>query len=51
MKTKRTFKQWLIDEWEDTRILFRNIPAVFVSLFVVSVVLMNILANKTIQYE
>lgn len=51
MKTRRTFKQWLSDEWEDTRILFRNIPAVFVSLFVVSVVLMNILANKTIQYE
>ena len=32
----------------DTKLLFRNIPSVITALFTVSVVIMNILANKTI---
>ena len=32
----------------DTKLLFRNIPSVITALFTVSVVVMNILANKTI---
>ena len=35
-------------EYEDTRILLRSIPATVVTLFVVSVVCMNLLANKTL---
>ena len=35
-------------EKEETIILLRNIPAIVVSLFVVSVICMNLLANKTL---
>ena len=35
-------------DWADTRLLFRCIPATVATLFAVSVVMMNILANKTI---
>ena len=33
-------------ELEDTRVLLRNIPSLVISLFILSVVLMNLLANK-----
>ena len=45
---KRSFRIWLKEEYEATRILFRCIPSAVVSLFVVSVVCMNLLANKTL---
>lgn len=35
-------------EWQEMKILFRCIPATVVSLFVVSVICMNLLANKTL---
>ncbi len=35
-------------EMEDTKMLFRSIPCVITSLFTISVVVMNIMANKTI---
>ena len=35
-------------EYEETLFLFRSIPSIVVSLFVVSVVCMNLLANKTL---
>lgn len=41
-------KQYISDEREETSILFRCIPAPIVSLFVVSVICMNLLANKTL---
>ena len=34
--------------WNDTKLLFRSIPPVITALFTMSVVVMNILANKTI---
>ena len=34
--------------WRDTKVLFRSIPSVITALFTISVVTMNILANKTI---
>jgi len=42
------FKQWITQEKEETVILLRSIPATVVSLFVVSVICMNLLANKTL---
>ena len=39
---------WLQKEREETSILLRCIPATAVSLFVVSVICMNLLANKTL---
>lgn len=39
---------WVMREKEETEILLRCIPATAVSLFVVSVVCMNLLANKTL---
>lgn len=41
-------KGWFLKEWKETKTLFRSIPAVVVALFVISVIAMNILANKTI---
>ena len=43
-----TFRAWLKRETEKTRILLRSIPATVVTLFVVSVICMNLLANKTL---
>ena len=34
--------------WADTKLLFRSIPSIIVALFTLSVVVMNLLANKTI---
>ena len=42
------FNAWLKKEKEETMILLRCIPSTVVSLFVVSVVCMNLLANKTL---
>lgn len=41
-------KAWVLREKEETKILLRCIPATTVSLFVVSVICMNLLANKTL---
>ena len=42
------WKQWLKKEREATAILLKSIPAIVVTLFVVSVICMNLLANKTL---
>ncbi len=44
----RKLKNWLKREQRETAILLRSIPATVVSLFVVSVICMNLLANKTL---
>lgn len=41
-------KNWILKEKEETEILLRCIPAAAVTLFVVSVICMNLLANKTL---
>ncbi len=41
-------KNYIREEWKETSVLFRCIPAPIVTLFVVSVVCMNLLANKTL---
>lgn len=48
IKMKESFKGWLRREVKETTLLFRSIPSVVVSLFVVSVISMNLLANKTL---
>ena len=47
-KPKRSFNQWAKEELKITALLLRAIPSPAVALFVVSVITMNILANKTI---
>lgn len=39
---------WLKKERAEARILIKNIPSIVVSLFVVSIICMNLLANKTL---
>lgn len=41
-------KEFFIKEKKETSILLRNIPATVMTLFVISVVCMNLLANKTL---
>ena len=47
-KRGHSIKEWFLNWKVETKLLFRSIPAVVVALFVISVVLMNLLANKTI---
>ena len=41
-------KTWLKEEYYKLRLLFRSIPGIVIALFTVSVITMNLLANKTI---
>ncbi len=45
---KIKIKEWLRKEREQSSILLRSIPATVVALFAVSVICMNLLANKTL---
>ena len=47
-KGSSRLKNWIQREWDETAILLRCIPATVVTLFVVSVICMNLLANKTL---
>ena len=47
-KPKRSFSNWVRQEFKLTVLLLRAIPSPAVALFVVSVITMNLLANKTI---
>ena len=47
-KGRFTLKLRLKQEKEETAVLLRSIPSTVVSLFVVSVICMNLLANKTL---
>lgn len=47
-KGSLSIREWIIKEKKETGILLRCIPATTVSLFVVSVICMNLLANKTL---
>ena len=47
-KPRRSFKEWVRQEFKLTVLLLRAIPSPAVALFVVSVITMNLLANKTI---
>ena len=46
--SKTSISLWIKREKQETEILLRSIPSTVVSLFVVSVICMNLLANKTI---
>ena len=47
-KGSLSIREWIYREKKETEILLRCIPATTVSLFVVSVICMNLLANKTL---
>lgn len=46
---KKSIRQAITREYEDLICLLHNVPSQVVALFCVSVVLMNILANKSID--
>lgn len=48
MKDMSNLKTWFQREWKETELLLRCIPSTVVTLFVVSVICMNLLANKTL---
>lgn len=45
---KGAFKRFIVDQAKESKVLFRSIPSYVVAFFVVSVIAMNLLANKTI---
>ena len=44
-------KKWIKKECKETLLLFRSIPSIIVTLFILSVVAMNLLANKSIDLK
>ena len=40
---------WIKKEWHETRLLLKNVPALLMTFFVLSLVMMNLLANKSID--
>ena len=44
-KTKRTFKQWFKDEVNETKVLFKGLPAVPFAVICLSFIVMNLLAT------
>lgn len=46
---KKSFVQAIKDDWKDTSVLLHNIPSMTVCLFVIAVVCMNLLANKSVN--
>ncbi|MBE6133307.1 MAG: VUT family protein [Erysipelotrichaceae bacterium] len=49
--SKSAFKRWIISQVKESKLLFKSIPSYIVAFFVVSVIAMNLLANKTIVNE
>lgn len=47
----KKIKKWIKDEYIETKILLRNIPCWLISLFVSSIIAMNLLANKSIDLK
>ena len=47
-KRGHSIREWLFKQKKEIKLLFHSIPAAVVSLFTISVVAMNLLANKTI---
>lgn len=47
-KKRRSFCEWAKFEYRITKVLFRSIPSIAVAIFVLTVVLMNLMANKII---
>lgn len=48
LQKMQRIKDWFLKEKRETEILLQSIPAIVVTLFVVSVICMNLLANKTL---
>ena len=48
LKRGHSIREWFLNWARETKLLYRSIPAAVVALFVLSVVSMNLLANKTI---
>ncbi len=46
LKPKEKKMNYLRKEWEETKVLLRNVPSLVTSVFILSVVCMNLLANK-----
>ena len=44
----KKFKNWLTKEFKETKLLLKEIPATVMTLFVISIVAMNLLASKLI---
>ena len=40
------FKSWLKKDWNETKVLFRNLPAIPFAILCIALVVMNFLANK-----
>ena len=48
MEKQNPFKEKIVKGYKETVLLLRSIPSVVVALFVISVITMNLLANKTL---
>ena len=44
----KKIKSWFSNDWRETKLLFRNLPAVPFAILCIALVVMNVLANKLI---
>lgn len=44
----KKIKSWFSNDWKETKLLFRNLPAVPFAILCIALVVMNVLANKLI---
>lgn len=51
MKKTEKIKNWLKDDWRETKLLFRGLPALPFAILCAALIAMNFLANKTIVNE
>lgn len=50
-KPRKTFKEWLKQDWHETKVLFKGIPAIPFAMVIMSFILMNILASVPLYNE
>lgn len=51
MKKTEKIKNWLKNDWKETKLLFKGLPALPFAILCAALIAMNILANKTIVNE
>ncbi len=50
-KPRKSFKEWLKQDWHETKVLFKGIPAIPFAMVCMSFILMNILATVPLYNE
>jgi queuosine precursor transporter len=50
-KNKKNLKEWFKKDWQETKVLFKGVPAIPFAMVIISFILMNILASVPLYNE